>query len=74
MIVNSSEVRFFVDGILAEIEARPNNFGFDSVGLGSHITANGWDAWADNLVVEIVPEPASLSLLLLGGLALLRRR
>jgi hypothetical protein len=73
-MVTTSEVRFFVDGVLAEVEARPNGFGFDSVRLGSDLTANGWDAWADNLVVEIVPEPASLSLLLLGGLALLRRR
>jgi hypothetical protein len=28
----------------------------------------------DNLVIELVPEPASLSLLAIGGLALLRRR
>lgn len=72
--VGSSSISFFVDGILAEVEARPNAFNFDSVVLGSDLTAAGWNAWIDNVRVEIVPEPASLSLLALGGLALLRRR
>lgn len=72
--IDSSNVSFFVDGVLAEVEARPNAFNFDSIVLGSDLTAAGWNAWVDNVTVEIVPEPASLSLLALGGLALLRRR
>lgn len=72
--INSTQVKFYVDGILAEIEARPNAFGFDSLILGADLTANGHIAWVDNLKVEVIPEPAGLALLALGGLCLLRRR
>lgn len=74
IMITTSEVRFSVDGFLCEIEARPNGFTFDSVVLGADLTAAGHDAWVDNLLVDIVPEPASLTLLALGGLALIRRR
>ena len=72
--VTSSEVRFSIDGVLAEVEARPNAFGFDCVVLGSDLTANNHDAWADNVGVVIIPEPGALCLLVLGGLAVIRRR
>ncbi len=39
--------------------------------LGSQSNASRWTSW-DNIMV--VPEPATLALLLMGGLALLRRR
>ena len=38
-----------------------------------HWAAQGFNG-LDNLFVEIIPEPASLALLSLGGLAMLRRR
>jgi hypothetical protein len=72
--VGSTQVRFLVDGILAEVENRPNAFGFDNVVLGSGLTAGGHGSWIDNLRVEVVPEPMSGLLLILGGVALLRRR
>ncbi len=74
--VNSSEVRFSVDGVLAEVEARPNNFEFDSVVLGSDLTANDHGSWVDNLSVKVAPEPSTLLLLAVGGLVAigLRRR
>lgn len=72
--VTGSQVKFSVDGVLCEVEPRPNAFGFDNVVLGSGLTANTHSAWVDNLKVEIVPEPASLSLLVLGGLIIARRR
>ncbi|GJM24623.1 MAG: hypothetical protein DHS20C16_10380 [Phycisphaerae bacterium] len=75
IVITGTEVRYLVDGILSEVEARPNNFLFDSVVLGSDLTANGHAAWVDNLMVETnVPEPATLALLAMGGVAVLRRR
>ncbi len=74
MMITGSEIRYRINGVLAEVEARPNGFGFDSIVLGSDLTAAGWTAWVDNLSVEIVPEPTSLSLLALGCVALIRRR
>lgn len=74
MSIGSTQIRFSVDGILAEIEAKPNAFGFDDVVLGSGLTAGGHGSWIDNLRVEIVPEPASVLLLLAGSAWLIRRR
>ena len=47
---------------------------WDKVGCGgpSDLSSAGGGAWYDNM--NVIPEPASLGLLLLGGLALLRRR
>jgi len=72
--VTSTQVQFSVDGVLAEVESRPNALGFDNVVLGSDLTAAGHTAWVDNLSVVIVPEPASLALLALAGLFIRRRR
>ena len=72
--ITGDEIRFSVDGTLAEVEARPNGFGFDSIVLGSDLSANGWNVSVDNVKLEVVPEPATLALLALGGLAAFRRR
>jgi hypothetical protein len=72
--VGSTQVRFSVDGILAEVENRPNALGFDNVVLGSGLTAGGHGSWIDNLRVEVIPEPMTALLLALGGVVLLRRR
>lgn len=74
MSIRSTEVRFLVDGVLAEIENKPNNLGYDCVVLGSGLTAAGHGSWIDNLRVEVIPEPMSGLLLALGGIALMRRR
>ena len=49
--VTTNEVLFYVDGILCETEARPNAYGFDSVVIGSDLTANGHTAYVDNVEV-----------------------
>ncbi len=73
--IGDTAMRFFVNNALVETTARPGaTFGFDSIVLGSGLTAAGHNSGIDNLRVEIVPEPASLSLLALGALAALRRR
>ena len=50
--ITGTQVLFYVDGILSETEARPNNFGFDWVVLGSDLTAAGFQAAVDNVVVS----------------------
>ena len=49
----------------------------DAAGIGRitiQSTSYGWSPLIDDLTYGVVPEPATLSLLALGGLALLRRR
>jgi len=48
-------VKFYVDGILSETEARPNSLGFDCVTIGSDLTAAGFAARVDNLRVLCGP-------------------
>ena len=69
VMVTGNHVRFFVDGILSETEFRPNAYGFDSIALGSDLTANGHDARADNVHLRLIidcntnaiPDPADIA-------------
>jgi hypothetical protein len=72
--IKSTSIDFYVDGVLAETLARANGLGFDNVVLGSDLTANGNTVWVDNILVETVPEPATLLLLGAGGFLLRRRK
>jgi hypothetical protein len=72
--IRSLEIRFYVDGVLVEIEPRPNALPFDSVVLGSGLTSSGVDAWVDNIIVRnafdpVVPEPTSMLVWGLGAVA-----
>jgi hypothetical protein len=76
--ITDTEFRFFVDGFLAETVA--NTFtlrSYELVRLGSGLSSTR-EAFIDNVRIEIIPEPSSLALALLGGLGLfifkLRRR
>ncbi len=74
LVIDSDSYDFYLDGVLGKSVTRTDTIGFDSIALGSDLTANGRKAWIDNIKVEITPEPATLALLGLGGLALARRR
>jgi len=72
--INSTTIDFYVDGFLAESVAKPNAFGYDCVILGSDLTANGHTVWADNVSVQVIPEPATFALLGLATLLCRRKK
>jgi len=74
--ITTDDISFSVDGTLAHVVPRPNNFTFDSIALGAALTAGGHNVWVDNLQVAVIPEPSSLMLCALGlaGVAGFRRR
>jgi hypothetical protein len=72
--IYANYVDFYVDGL-------PDTLGVPQAGgdwynarIGSGLSTAGGAASYDNYLLELVPEPGSLFLLALGGLAVLRRR
>jgi hypothetical protein len=68
MVISTSAYDFYVDDVLGASAARSTAYTMDCIVIGSGLSSRV-DVHFDG-----VPEPAGLSLLGLGGLALLRRR
>jgi hypothetical protein len=72
----STDYAFYVDNALAE---KVSNVGstlrsYDAIQLGSGNANAGTEAFVDNMKLQIVPEPATMILLAMGGLLISRRR
>lgn len=70
-VIKTDTVELYVNDVLANSSPRAAGVTLDSIVLGSGLSSRV-DVHFDDL--NIVPEPAALSLLAVGGLALLRRR
>jgi hypothetical protein len=57
-VISDVDIKFYVDEILAHVSPRGNNVAFDSVVLGSDLTANFHTAWIDNVKVSVMDAPA----------------
>ncbi len=53
--VTTGQVKFYVDEILCEIEARHGTYTFDCLILGSDLTAGGWTVRIDNVHLTYAP-------------------
>lgn len=74
VLIKTDTIEFYVNDVLDTTKSRKTGLTYDSIVIGSGLNSTGADVWFDDLVVEVVPEPATLGLLALGGLAMLRRR
>jgi hypothetical protein len=79
-VFSGTTVEFFVDGVNAlsglttEYTSTVGGFSFDRVNVGSGLSSANGAGWYDNVLIEIVPEPSTAALALLGGFGLLIAR
>ena len=73
-VITTGLVEIYVDDVYAGESTRSPGFTYDSIVIGSGLTSADVDAWYDDIAIYNIPEPGTLILLGLGGLALIRRR
>jgi hypothetical protein len=74
-LTDDTTINFYVDDILSRTITAATVQSWDTVILGPGLGTTVGDAWIDGLSVQsVVPEPASLTVLALGSLVMLRRR
>lgn len=72
--INNGDHNFFSNQFLGGLAADTGNLGGDGAGNFTGTAAIDFTQFAGNQFFTVVPEPGSLALLGLGGLAMLRRR
>lgn len=72
--IHADHVDFYVDGILDTAGIPHAGGDWYQARIGSGLSSAGGAASYDNYLLEVVPEPGTLALLMVGGLALIRRR
>lgn len=73
IVVKTSTVEFWVNDQLDSVKNDTAGRTYDSIVIGSSFSSRV-QVWYDDLKVSILPEPATLTFLALGGLFLRRRR
>jgi hypothetical protein len=72
-IIKDTTLEFYVDDVLGTTVAKAPGFTYDTIGIGTSYSSQE-QVWFDDIALYNIPEPATLSLLVLGGLAVIRRR
>jgi len=72
-IIYDTTIEFYVDDVLGTTVGKASGATFDTVAIGTAYSSQE-QVWFDDIAVYNIPEPGALALLVLGGLAVLRRR
>lgn len=74
VLFKTTSIEFYVNDVLDSVQPVGAGRTWDSIVIGSGLSSAGADVWFDNLKLSIVPEPATLAFLVIGGGLFLRRR
>ncbi|MCP4592068.1 MAG: PEP-CTERM sorting domain-containing protein [bacterium] len=72
-LIKTDTVDILIDDVYDHTSTRTPGYTFDSIVIGSGLSS-AFDVHFDNVSVQVVPEPAALALMAIGGLVALRRR